>query len=50
MKMISGEFNPFIGPIKDKNGNVVLAQGQTWTPEEFTAGFNWTLEGVEGLK
>jgi basic membrane protein A len=49
-KIVSGEFVPFKGPITDKDGNLVLAEGETISPEEWMLGLEWVLEGVEGTQ
>jgi basic membrane protein A len=49
-KMLNG-FNPFVGPITDKQGKLVIGQGEVLTDAMFAmGGFTWTLEGVEGIK
>jgi basic membrane protein A len=43
----AGTFNPFSGPIKDNNGNVVVAEGKIATQEELL-NTNYLVEGVLG--
>lgn len=43
----SGAFNPFTGPIKDQNGNVVVPAGKTATLKELLE-TNYFVEGVLG--
>lgn len=43
----SGAFHPFAGPIKDQDGKVVVAAGQTPTDAELL-GMNYFVEGVQG--
>jgi len=47
-KMMSGSFNPFVGPIKDTKGVVRVPEGQTMTDDELYL-WNWAVEGVSGL-
>lgn len=46
-KIISGELNPFAGPINDQNGEVKVPEGTTLTDEEIW-NMNWFVEGVIG--
>ena len=46
-RIISGEFDVFVGPIKDNTGKERVAAGQTMTDEEKLA-FDWLVEGVKG--
>lgn len=46
-KMISGEFHPFTGPIKDQDGNVVVEDGVTLTRDEIWQ-MDYLVEGVVG--
>lgn len=46
-RIISGEFDVFVGPIKDNTGAERVAAGVTMTDEEKLA-FNWLVEGVKG--
>ncbi len=41
------EWDPFTGPISDRNGNEVVAAGVTMSPEEL-ASMQWAAEGIEG--
>ena len=41
------EFDPFTGPISDRNGNEVVAAGETMSVEELTS-MQWAIEGVVG--
>ncbi len=40
-------FDPFTGPLSDRNGNEVVAAGVTMSPEEL-ASMQWAAEGIEG--
>lgn len=40
-------FDPFTGPISDRNGNEVVAAGETMSVEEL-ASMQWAVEGVVG--
>ncbi len=40
-------FDPFTGPLSDRNGNEVVAAGATMSPEEL-ASMQWAAEGIEG--
>ncbi|WP_430459711.1 BMP family ABC transporter substrate-binding protein [Thalassolituus sp. LLYu03] len=42
----AGTLKPFTGPIKDNQGNVVVAAGHTLTDAEL-AGVNWYIEGID---
>ncbi len=46
-KIISGEFHPFQGPIKNQQGEVVVPAGQVMTDAEMLE-FNFFVEGVVG--
>ncbi len=46
-RIISGEFNVFVGPLKDNAGTEKVAAGVSMTDEEMLA-FNWLVEGVKG--
>lgn len=46
-RIISGEFDVFVGPLKDNTGAERVAAGVTMTDEEKLA-FNWLVEGVKG--
>ncbi len=46
-RIISGEFDVFVGPLKDNTGTERVAAGVTMTDEEKLA-FNWLVEGVKG--
>lgn len=43
----SGAFNPFTGPIRDQNGNIVVPEGKTATLKELLD-TNYLVEGVIG--
>ena len=51
-KMLNDGFNPFVGPLKDAEGNLVLEEGQELSSEDIwqNAMLEWVLEGVVGLK
>jgi len=46
-RIISGEFDVFVGPIKDNTGKERVAAGVTMSDEEKLA-FDWLVEGVNG--
>ncbi|MEA3543716.1 MAG: BMP family ABC transporter substrate-binding protein, partial [Thermodesulfobacteriota bacterium] len=43
----TGLFHPFVGPIKDQNGQVVVAAGKIPSDGELL-GMNYFVEGVQG--
>lgn len=45
--IISGELEPFTGPIKNQNGEVVVAEGTKMTDDEIW-NMSWFVEGVIG--
>jgi simple sugar transport system substrate-binding protein len=46
-KIISGELNPFAGPIKDNTGKEMVAAGSVMSDSTFNS-LNWYVEGIEG--
>jgi simple sugar transport system substrate-binding protein len=49
MKDANVPFDPFIGPIKDQEGNVKIPAGQRATIAQlFTEEMNWFLENIVG--
>ncbi len=46
-KIISGEFEPFTGPINKQDGTQWLAEGEKATEEQLL-GMNFYIEGVDG--
>ena len=46
-QMVSGEFNPFTGPIKDQAGNIVVAEGEKLDREKIWQ-MDYLVQGVEG--
>ena len=46
-KLISGELQPFAGPIRDQEGNVRIAEGEVWGPMDMGK-FDWLAEGIVG--
>lgn len=46
-QIISGDFAPFTGPIKDQSGNIVVEEGKTLTREEIWQ-INYLVEGAVG--
>ena len=46
-KLISGELNPFAGPIKDNSGKEMVAAGSIM-PDKMHSSLNWYVEGIEG--
>jgi basic membrane protein A len=45
--IIRGRLHPFIGPVKDNTGKVIVPAGRTLSDAEMLS-FNWFVEGVEG--
>lgn len=45
-KLISGESNPWTGPIKDASGKVRVQDGEELTDEFLYGGWKWKVEGV----
>ena len=45
--IIDGSLEPFTGPIKNQNGEVVVADGTKMTDDEIW-NMNWFVEGVVG--
>lgn len=48
-KVINDCDNLFVGPIKDKNGQVRIPNGLALTPEYLYTQWNWSVEGVSGM-
>ncbi|MFO7741808.1 MAG: BMP family ABC transporter substrate-binding protein [Anaerolineae bacterium] len=46
-EIVSGDFHPFTGPIRDNNGEVRVEDGETMTDDALLS-FNWLVEGVVG--
>ena len=46
-EMRAGTLNPFEGPIKDQDGVVRIAAGESYTDEQLQS-MDWLVEGVEG--
>jgi basic membrane protein A len=46
-EIVSGEFDVFVGPIKDNTDELRVPEGETMTDEEKLA-FDWLVEGVVG--
>jgi len=46
-KIVSGEFHPFTGPIKDQSGKVILATGEVMQDSALLR-MNYYVEGVDG--
>jgi basic membrane protein A and related proteins len=46
-KLMSGEINPFAGPIKDNTGKEMVAAGGVMPDATFNS-LNWYVDGVEG--
>jgi basic membrane protein A len=46
-EIVAGEFDVFVGPIKDNTGELRVPEGETMTDEEKLA-FDWLVEGVVG--
>ena len=49
-KIINDGYDPLVGPIYDNAGNLVLAEGETFTGDEVRQGVPWIVKGVEGFK
>jgi len=43
----AGVLHPFTGPIRDQEGNIRIAEGETWGPERMGE-FDWLVEGIVG--
>jgi basic membrane protein A len=48
-QILSGQFNPFVGPLLDDQGKTVLQAGQTFKDSDWLYGFNFVLPGMVGL-
>jgi basic membrane protein A len=46
-EIMSGALHPFTGPIRDNNGELRVADGETMTDDALLS-FNWLVEGVVG--
>ena len=46
-RIMSGDIHPFAGPIRDNNGQLQVADGETMTDDALLS-FNWLVEGVVG--
>ncbi len=46
VKMYTGEFNPFVGPIYDNEGTVRFAEGEVMTDEYRYREWTWPVQGV----
>jgi basic membrane lipoprotein Med (substrate-binding protein (PBP1-ABC) superfamily) len=46
-KLISGELQPFAGPIRDQEGKIRIAEGEVWGPMDMGK-FDWLAEGIVG--
>ncbi len=46
-EIVAGQFDVFVGPIKDQEGNVRIEEGVTM-PDEDKLAFDWLVEGVVG--
>ncbi len=46
-QIASGELHPFTGPIKDRDGEVRIPEGET-ASDEMLLGMDWFVEGVKG--
>jgi basic membrane protein A len=45
--IVSGDFDPFAGPVSDQSGEVRIAEGQAAT-DEALLGMDWFVQGVIG--
>ncbi len=46
-RILSGEFDVFVGPIYDNTGELRVAEGETM-PDEDKLSFDWLVDGVVG--
>ncbi|MBO8128907.1 MAG: BMP family ABC transporter substrate-binding protein [Peptococcaceae bacterium] len=46
-KIVSGEWDVFTGPIKDQNGELRVAEGETMSDKDMLS-MDWFVEGVQG--
>jgi hypothetical protein len=44
---MSGDLHPFTGPIRDNDGELKVADGETMSDDALLS-FNWLVEGVVG--
>jgi basic membrane lipoprotein Med (substrate-binding protein (PBP1-ABC) superfamily) len=49
-RIIKEGYDPLAGPLYDKEGELVLAQGKSFTGLEVLQGVPWLVKGVEGLQ
>jgi basic membrane protein A and related proteins len=49
-QMINEDYNPFVGPLTDIEGNVRLEEGEVLTPLQVWQEWDWVVEGVVGLE
>jgi len=49
-KMLNEGYTPFVGPISDTKGNVVIPAGETLTPEYCFGEWIWAIEGIVGVE
>lgn len=49
-RMLNEGYTPFVGPIHDSDGNVVIPEGEVLTPEYCFGEWNWTIEGIVGAE
>lgn len=47
-RMINEDYNPFVGPIRDAEGNVRIEEGEVMSSEDLYL-WDWPVEGVNGL-
>jgi basic membrane lipoprotein Med (substrate-binding protein (PBP1-ABC) superfamily) len=47
--MIENGYDPFVGPIVDRDGKVIVAKGGTLDPLQFFFGFHWTMKNLIGI-
>lgn len=48
-QFIDGE-NPFVGPIYDNTGAIIVAEGEYLTKEDFWMGLEWVVQGATGME
>ena len=47
-EIVAGEFDVFMGPIKDQDGEIRIEEGEIM-PDEDKLAFDWLVEGVVGF-
>lgn len=49
-RMINEDYNPFVGPIYDAEGNLRVPEGEELTDEFLYKDWDWAVEGVVGMQ